>query len=44
MTQICKTGDEEEADEICLVSHFQDISLHKYSILLLYALVFFQTT
>lgn len=40
MKQICKTGEEEEADEICFVSHFQDVSLYKYSILLLYVLVF----
>lgn len=36
MKQICKTGEEEEADEIWFMSHFQDVSLQKYSILLLY--------
>lgn len=29
MRQIRKTGEEEEADEICCVSHFQDVSLLK---------------
>lgn len=34
MKQICKTEEEKEADEICFVSPFQGVSLHKYSILL----------
>lgn len=41
MKQISKTGEEEEADEIWFVSHFQDVSLQKYSILLLYVLRFY---